>query len=298
MFQLPEWLTAKSRKLSSPPPENGSEESVPQNPDGSSNATTIETSRFSAASNTTRPVIELVRPHLATGICLIVTGYQDFFSSLSIVLREIPDLKDRDDVKIRIAYGVDTSNAPGFSGRGRSVADEARLFYLERHGLCVEDAADLRAVLAADAIKAGKIDLRVFDPEKAREVLGISGDRRLHAKVFVSELGAVAGSANFSRAGLYHNIEYVDEFSEVENARNASASTRAATERKAIAEKSGKPALTGTRRRLRSYSSCCALSQLRTHWPALLLNRKAFSLGVWTGNPTSQVACPFPTRWT
>ncbi|MCV6602955.1 MAG: hypothetical protein OIF54_15580, partial [Cohaesibacter sp.] len=62
--------------------------------------------------------------------------------------------------------------------------------------------ADLRAVLAAEAIKSGKIDLRVYDPEKAQNVLGVTGDRRLHAKVFVSELGAIAGSANFSRAGL------------------------------------------------------------------------------------------------
>ncbi|MEP4035877.1 hypothetical protein [Pseudophaeobacter sp.] len=115
--------------------------------------------------------------------------------------------------------------------------DAARQFYLERHGLNVEDAADLRAVLAAEAIRAGKIDLRVFDPQKAQAVLGVSGDRRLHAKIFVSELGAVAGSANFSRAGLYHNIEYVDEFGQSDDAPESDPSTRAAKERQETAEK-------------------------------------------------------------
>jgi len=34
---------------------------------------------------------------------------------------------------------------------------------------------------------------------------------RMHAKIVCSPLGAVAGSANFSRSGLYRNIEYVDD---------------------------------------------------------------------------------------
>jgi hypothetical protein len=32
----------------------------------------------------------------------------------------------------------------------------------------------------------------------------------MHAKIVSSPLGAVAGSANFSRSGLYRNIEYAD----------------------------------------------------------------------------------------
>lgn len=233
MFQLPAWLTTKSRKLSDTPDGGAGLAGFDRGHSGN----TENGTRFSAADNTNRPVIELVRPHLATGKCLVVTGYQDFFSSLSIILREIPDLNDRDDIRVRIAYGVDTSNALGFSGAGRSVEDEARLFYLERHGLNIEDAADLRAVLAAEAIKSGKIDLRVYDPEKAQNVLGVTGDRRLHAKVFVSELGAIAGSANFSRAGLYHNIEYVDEFGQPDGAPEHDPSTRASKERQEIAEK-------------------------------------------------------------
>ena len=59
-------------------------------------------------------------------------------------------------------------------------------------------------------IATGKIQLHVFDPALAKELYGISDDRRMHAKIVSSSLGAVAGSANFSRSGLYRNIEYAD----------------------------------------------------------------------------------------
>ncbi len=64
------------------------------------------------------------------------------------------------------------------------------------------------AVQAVDAIRAG--DLRIFDPGAAGSILGTGPDRRLHAKMVTSPHGALIGSATFSRAGLYHNIEYVD----------------------------------------------------------------------------------------
>ncbi|SEL62717.1 hypothetical protein SAMN05444413_11242 [Roseivivax marinus] len=139
-----------------------------------------------------------------------MTGYQDFFSSLAIVMREVPEISYDDEVALRIAFGVNTGNAAHLPGRGRSISEEAKMHFLGRHGLSIEDAADLSAVLAIEAIRTGRIDLRIFDPARAGAALGISGDRRLHAKIVASPLGALAGSANFSRAGLYQNIEYVD----------------------------------------------------------------------------------------
>lgn len=85
-----------------------------------------------------------------------------------------------------------------------------KLYWLEKSGLQVEDHDDLMAVLAKRAIQTRKIELRVFDPLLAQKNLGITGDRRMHSKIVSSRQGAVAGSANFSRSGLYSNIEYAD----------------------------------------------------------------------------------------
>ena len=61
--------------------------------------------------NIDRPVIDLYRPHINSGDCLIVTGYQDFLSSLAILIKEVEELKNpdaNDDIRIRISFGIDT----------------------------------------------------------------------------------------------------------------------------------------------------------------------------------------------
>ncbi len=199
MINLPKWLLTRPRKLPSV--------SDPlQAPVERAHAS------HSVGTNIDNPVADIYRPHLQSGDCLVATGYQDFLSSLSILLTEVPELREAEpaeQIRIRIAFGVDTGNTSRI-GRSVAVTEEMRLFWLERSGLRVEDHSDLMAVLARDAIASGKIQLRVFDPAAAKELFGISGDRRMHAKIVSSPLGAVAGSANFSRSGLYRNIEYAD----------------------------------------------------------------------------------------
>jgi len=198
MFSLPNWLRSKPRRISVP------DHSSAQEPSGS------PTSDF--ATNIDRSVIELYRPHLNSGDCLIVTGYQDFLSSLAILMKEVPALKEPEndsEIRIRISFGIDTANAKRL-GKPKPVTEEMKLYWLERSGLQVEDEDDLLAVLAKHAIQTGRIELRIFDPGLAHEKLGISGDRRMHSKIVSSPEGAVAGSANFSKSGLYKNIEYVD----------------------------------------------------------------------------------------
>ena len=199
MINLPKWLLARPRKLpNASDPLQGPVERTPTS--------------HSVGTNIDNPVVDLYRPHIRSGDCLIATGYQDFLSSLSILLTEMPELRDPESaepIRIRIAFGIDTGNTSRI-GRPIPVSEEMRLFWLERSGLRVEDHSDLMAVLARDAIISGKIQLRVFDPGLAKELYGISGDRRMHAKIVSSPLGAVAGSANFSRSGLYRNIEYAD----------------------------------------------------------------------------------------
>ncbi|WP_272011476.1 DEAD/DEAH box helicase family protein [Roseovarius sp. ZX-A-9] len=162
--------------------------------------------------NIDRPVIDLYRPHITSGDCLIVTGYQDFLSSLAVLMKEVKELKDPDkdpDIRIRISFGIDTGNSRRLV-KPRPVTEEMKLYWLEKSGLQVEDDDDLLAVLAKRAIQTRKIELRVFDPVLAQTRLGINGDRRMHSKILSSPIGAVAGSANFSRSGLYSNIEYAD----------------------------------------------------------------------------------------
>lgn len=127
-------------------------------------------------------------------------------------MKEVKELKDPDmnaDIRIRISFGIDTANARRLA-KPRPVTEEMKLYWLEKSGLQVEDDDDLLAVLAKRAIQARKIELRVFDPVLAQKHLGITGDRRMHSKIVSSSKGAVAGSANFSRSGLYSNIEYAD----------------------------------------------------------------------------------------
>ena len=189
MFSLPNWLRSKPRRISVP------DHSSAQEPSGS------PTSDF--ATNIDRSVIELYRPHLNSGDCLIVTGYQDFLSSLAILMKEVPALKEPEndsEIRIRISFGIDTANAKRL-GKPKPVTEEMKLYWLERSGLQVEDEDDLLAVLAKHAIQTGRIELRIFDPGLAHEKLGISGDRRMHSKIVSSPEGAVAGSANFSKSG-------------------------------------------------------------------------------------------------
>ncbi|EAQ26048.1 hypothetical protein ROS217_12766 [Roseovarius sp. 217] len=198
MFSLPNWLRPKPQNIDQP------------------KATQLAETDLAAApkvgTNIDRPVIGLYRPHLTSGDCLIVTGYQDFLSSLAVLMKEVKELKDPDtdpDIRIRISFGIDTGNSRRLA-KPRPVTEEMKLYWLEKSGLQVEDDDDLLAVLAKRAIQTGKIELRVFDPVLAQTRLGINGDRRMHSKIVSSPIGAVAGSANFSRSGLYSNIEYAD----------------------------------------------------------------------------------------
>ena len=92
-------------------------------------------------------MIDLYRPHILSDDCLIVTGYQDFLSSLAILMNEVPALKNletRSETRIRIAFGIDTANARRL-GKPIPVSEEMKLFWLERSGLQVDDDEDLLA---------------------------------------------------------------------------------------------------------------------------------------------------------
>ena len=164
------------------------------------------------ADNATRPVYSLVQDVLREPRCLIVTGYQDFLSSLTILIESVGDLDKRRKGSIRIVFGSNTEMRQTLGGLGRSVAEEARAHFLGARGLSVVDLADLRAVMAMDAIEAGIIQFRVFDPDLAEARLG-RRPSMLHAKLFVGATTSLSGSSNFSTNGLRRNLEFTDNVS-------------------------------------------------------------------------------------
>ena len=60
------------------------------------------------ADNSTRLVHGLVKKVLEEPHCLIVTGYQDLLSSLTILLETLDDLDERPQGSIRIVFGSNT----------------------------------------------------------------------------------------------------------------------------------------------------------------------------------------------
>ncbi|WP_324751436.1 hypothetical protein [Roseovarius sp. Pro17] len=162
------------------------------------------------ADNSTRSVHSLAKNALKEPHCLIVTGYQDFLSSLTILLETLEDLNERPQGSIRIVFGSNTETRQVLGGGGRSVAEEARQHFLGARGFSVVDLADLRAVLAMDAIERGVVQFRVYDPALAKTILG-RRPTTLHAKLFVGEQTALSGSANFSINGLRRNLEFTDD---------------------------------------------------------------------------------------
>lgn len=171
-------------------------------------------SQIFRADNLEIPAIDLLRPHLRTGKCLIVTGFHDLLSSLSIIMDELSSVF-RDPLilprpKIHLVYGMDTAIRENFPGV-RSVPQAVSQHFMSQFGLKVENASDLKAVMAVGAIERNEINIRVFDTNLAKQKLKWKGRGRMHAKVISSDLGVIQGSANFSYTGIRHNIESVDD---------------------------------------------------------------------------------------
>lgn len=164
------------------------------------------------ADNRHGSVLRLVDRVLSSRSCLIVTGYQDFLSALTIILDSAGDLENRKPGSIRVVFGTNFETSRAIGGAERSVSEEARRHFLGARGLAVNDLADLRAILALDAIERGIITFRAYDANCATDQIG-RRPAMLHAKLFVSDTCVLAGSANFSNAGMRHNLEFMDDVS-------------------------------------------------------------------------------------
>jgi hypothetical protein len=81
------------------------------------------------ANNATRSVRVLVEELLREPSVLIVTGYQDFLSTLTILLETVEDLHQRPPGSIRIVFGTNTETSRGIGGAGQPVLQRlARVF--------------------------------------------------------------------------------------------------------------------------------------------------------------------------
>ena len=163
-------------------------------------------SRIPRADNLEVPVIDLLRPHLRTGQCLIVTGFQDMLSSLSIIMDELssefrdPTLLPRP--KVHLVYGMDTAIRENFPGV-RSVPQAVSQHFMSQFGLKVDNASDLKAAMAVGAIERNEINIRVFDTNLAKQKLRWKGRGRMHAKVISSDLGVIQGSTRYIISTFY-----------------------------------------------------------------------------------------------
>ncbi len=82
------------------------------------------------ADNNERPVHSLVTKVVRASDCLIVTGYQDFLSSLAYLIDTVGGIGDRPAGSIRMVFGTNTDSTRQIGTRGRPVAEEARAFFL------------------------------------------------------------------------------------------------------------------------------------------------------------------------
>jgi len=173
-----------------------------------------KSSNMQFANNIDRYAIDLVRPHVLSGKCLIVTGFVDMLSSLSIIMDILgPILRDTSILprpQIRLVYGIDSANQRQFR-KDCSVKESITRYYMRHHNLKLENTSDLKAIMAIKAIERGEIDIHVFDRELAKQRLGWRGGGKMHAKIISSDLGVVHGSANFSQSGLNYNIEWNED---------------------------------------------------------------------------------------
>lgn len=160
---------------------------------------------MTSANNLGMRIIDLARPHLRSGDCLIVTGYLSFLSSLSLLMRHARSALLFPDARYRIAYGADTSEAYS----RLLTPDEMKAGILSR-SLPLLDDGGADALEAAEHIRSGRLQIRVYDPDESPRRLGRRSAGILHAKIISSPLGTVAGSANFSRAGMHGNVEFAD----------------------------------------------------------------------------------------
>jgi hypothetical protein len=166
-------------------------------------------SDYASATNGGTSVIELIGPIVIGEGCLIVTGYQDLLSALSIIMEVRPGITFEAPGSIRILFGTNTDNLRFLTGPRQALPEHVKRHYTLQTGVFVRDTRDLRALQAREAIRSGAISIRIFDEEKAQKDLGRPAGM-MHANLFLNDEFAVAGSANFSRHGMASNIEFAD----------------------------------------------------------------------------------------
>lgn len=166
-------------------------------------------SDYASATNGGTSVIELIGPIVIGEGCLIVTGYQDLLSALSIIMEVRPGITFEAPGSIRILFGTNTDNLRFLTGPRQPLPEHVKRHYTLQTGVFVRDTRDLRALQARDALRSGAISIRIFDEARAEKDLGRPAGM-MHANLFLNDEFAVAGSANFSRHGMASNIEFAD----------------------------------------------------------------------------------------
>ena len=130
---------------------------------------------------------------------LIVTGY----ASLDQVIDFLSRYVQQNDTKVlRVVLGAEPFEARtrNFGHLNSDHSDEIRDYWLEK-GISLLHSAKI--ITAIEMIKAGRLQCR-----KAGDIR-----RKLHAKIYCSSEAATLGSSNFTRNGLYWQMECNARFS-------------------------------------------------------------------------------------
>jgi len=144
-----------------------------------------------------RKVHDVVRADLYTAENpLIVTGY----ASLDKLIDFIADCPTESQIRILLGFEPFPSRRESYEVRGHSFPREVERYWLER---------GISLLLSAKLIQCIE---RLERRQVLVRYLSDTG-RRLHAKIYVGEEGATVGSSNFTRPGLFSQLEANARFS-------------------------------------------------------------------------------------
>ncbi|MFZ3585431.1 hypothetical protein ACOI1H_25450, partial [Loktanella sp. DJP18] len=111
--KIPNWASCGSRKI----PD------TPSFRDFSLSTQDVSFLPYVSATNGSTSVIDLIGPIVIGDGCLIVTGYQDFLSALSIIMEVRPGIIHEDPDSIRILFGTNTDNLKYHTGPRQALPD-------------------------------------------------------------------------------------------------------------------------------------------------------------------------------
>lgn len=169
-------------------------------------------SLYRGSSNLDGMALDVIRPIVVGENALIVTGYEDLLSVLSIAMSLRQGLSFADRGALRILLSDPYRPSGRVARPARMSAKRLRAHFLRPDGVRLPDPRDLRALCAHPAITSGAILVRVMDPARL-ERKGMHAPESAQVNMAVGEDFAALSTAGFSRRDLMDRAIYIDRIS-------------------------------------------------------------------------------------